>query len=188
VGLAYQLNGGCSDDGFVSSAAGCWLLAQGRGQAVYAKRFTAWPGLAPPGEAGRDPDTVAREVVAATVPARLRSSLTPAFLGLVPVDRSADLSAIFGFAMAASDVTSDHEVSTVLRSWEQRFGAQVVALTNGIYVSVAAPPVTREHAEHLALEHLLLCPENLWNQGDWTFPGYVDRILGAELWKFSWDD
>ncbi|HVD15677.1 MAG TPA: DUF4253 domain-containing protein [Actinomycetota bacterium] len=53
---------------------------------------------------------------------------------------------------------------------------------------MAAPPVTREHAEHLALEHLLLCTENLWNQADWTFPGYVDRILGAETWKFSWDD
>ena len=76
----------------------------------------------------------------------------------------------------------------MLRSWEQRFGAQVVALTDGIYLSVAAPPRTREHVEHLALEHLLLCSENLWNHGDWTFPGYVDRILDADLWAFWWDD
>jgi Domain of unknown function (DUF4253) len=106
----------------------------------------------------------------------------------VPVARSADLSAVVGWVAAASDVASDPEVAPVLRSWEQRFGAQVVALTDGIYLSVAAPPRTREHAEHLALEHLLVCPESPWNHGDWTFPGYVDRILGADLWAFGWDD
>jgi hypothetical protein len=153
-----------------------------------AKRFLTWPGLAPPGVAGRDPDTVAREVVASKLLSRMHRSFTPMFLGLVPVARSADISAVLGWAAAASDVASDQEVSVVLRSWEQRFGAQVVALTDGIDMSVAAPPRTREHSEHLALEHLLVCTENLWNQADWTFPGYVDRTLGADLWKFSWDD
>jgi hypothetical protein len=153
-----------------------------------AMRFVTWPGLAPPGVAGRDPDTVAREIVASKLLSRMRPGFMPAFLGLVPVARSADLSAVVGWVAAASDVASDLEVAPVLRSWEQRFGAQVVALTDGIYLSVAAPPRTREHAEHLALEHLLACPENLWNHGDWTFPGYVDRILGADLWAFGWED
>jgi Domain of unknown function (DUF4253) len=78
----------------------------------------------------------------------MRPGFTPAFLGLVPVACSADLSAVLGWVAAASDVASDLEVAPVLRSWEQRFGAQVVALTDGIYLSVAAPPRTREHAEH----------------------------------------
>jgi hypothetical protein len=153
-----------------------------------ARRFATWPGLAPPGVAGRDPDAVAREVVASKLLSRMCPDFTPAFLGLVPVARSADVSAVLGWVAAASDVASDREVAPVLRSWEQRFGAQVVALTDGIYLAVAAPPRTREHAEQLALEHLLLCSDNLWNHGDGTFPGYVDRILGADLWAFWWDD
>jgi Domain of unknown function (DUF4253) len=127
-------------------------------------------------------------VVASKLVSRMRPGFTPAFLGLVPVARSADLSAVLGWVAAASDLASDLEVAPVLRSWEQRFGAQVVALTDGIYLSVAAPPRTREHAEQLAVEHLLLCRDNLWNHGDDTFPGYVDRILGADLWVFWWDD
>jgi hypothetical protein len=171
----------------------CWTpRGQGEENLVFAqeraRRFLAWPGLAAPAVGGRDPDAVAREVVASKLVPRMRPWSTPAFLGLVPVVRSADLSAVLGWVAAASDVASDLEVSPVLRSWEQRFGAQVVALTDGIYLSVAAPPVTREHAEHLALEHLLLCPDNVHNRGGWTFPGYVERILGADLWAFSWDD
>jgi hypothetical protein len=171
----------------------CWTVHyEGEERMVFveerAKRFLTWPGLAPPGVAGRDPDTVAREVVASKLVSRMRPSFASAFLGLVPVARSADISTVLGWVAAASDVASDLEVSPVLRSWEQRFGAQVVALTDGVYLSVAAPPRTREHAEHLALEHLLVCTENLWNHGDWTFTGYVDRILGADLWAFWCDD
>jgi hypothetical protein len=118
----------------------------------------------------------------------MRPGFTPAFLGLVPVARSADLSAVLGWVAAASDVARDQEVAAVLRSWERRFGAQVVALTDGIYLSVAAPPRTRDHAEQLAVEHLLLCPDNVHNHGEGTFPGYVERILGADLWAFWWDD
>jgi Domain of unknown function (DUF4253) len=147
-----------------------------------AKRFVTWPGLAAPGAAGRDPDAVAGEVVTS-----LRLGFTP-FLGLVPVARSADIPAVIGWGAEASDLLADEELSAVLRSWEQRFGARVVALTDAMYVSVAAPPRTHEHAEHLALEHLLLCSDNLWDGADETLAGYVDQILGADLWKFRWDD
>jgi hypothetical protein len=112
-----------------------------------AMRFVTWPGLDPPGIAGRDPDAVAREVVASKPFSRTRPGFAPAFLGLVPVAHSADLSAVVGWVAAASDVASDLKVAPVLRSWEERFGAQVVALTDGIYLSVAAPPRTREHAQ-----------------------------------------
>jgi hypothetical protein len=101
--------------------------------------------------------------VAASVAERFPDEARLAELAAVA---SAALVAVLGWATAASDVTSDQEVSAVLRSWEQRFDAQVVALTNGIYVSVTAPPRTREHAEHPALEHLLLCSENVRNQAD----------------------
>jgi Domain of unknown function (DUF4253) len=149
--------------------------------------FATWPGLAPPGAAGRDPEVVAREVVASTVlPRMLPGFAQQVYLGLVPAARSADIPALMG-STVATNYLRVAELSAVLRSWEQRLGARVVALTDGLYVSVAAPPLMREHAEQLALEHLLLCPDNLHTEGDWTFPDYVDRILGADLWKFWWD-
>ena len=52
-----------------------------------------------------------------------------------------------GFILMASRVN-------VLRSWEERFGARIVALKpDSLYLSVSAPPVTREHAAHIACEH-----------------------------------
>jgi hypothetical protein len=119
---------------------------------------------------------------------RKSSWFAPAFLGLVPVARSADLSAVVGWVAAASDVASDLKVAPVLRSWEQRFGAQVGALTDGIYLSVAAPPRTREHAEHLAPEAPAGVQRDPLEPPGLDLPGYVDRILGADLWAFWWDD
>jgi hypothetical protein len=147
--------------------------------------FATWPGLAPPGTRGRDPEAVAREVVARRLLPRMYS-FDQVHLGLVPATRSADVPALLG-DLAATNYLRVADLSAVLRSWEDRFGARVVALTDGLYLSVAAPPLAWEHAEHLALEHLLICPDNLTNQPVWTFPSYVDRIHATDLWKFWWD-
>jgi Domain of unknown function (DUF4253) len=149
--------------------------------------FVTWPSLAPPGAAGRDPDVVAREVVASKVLARMLPVFAQqVYLGLVPAVRSADVPARMGSSVA-TNYLGVAELSAVLRSWEERFGARVVAITDGLYVSVAAPPLTWEHAEQLALEHYLLCTETVGDEGGGTFPGYVGRILGADLWRFWWD-
>jgi Domain of unknown function (DUF4253) len=109
-------------------------------------------------------------------------TFTQAYLGLVPAARSADIPALIGASVAANFL-GVAELSAVLRSWEQRFGGRVVAILDGLYVSVGAPPLVWEHAEQLALVHLLLCPDNLTSQPVWTFPSHVDRILGADLWR-----
>jgi hypothetical protein len=71
--------------------------------------------------------------------------------------------------------------------WQERFGAQVVGFGHAtLYLSVSAPPTTRQHAEQVALEHFLTCPDNVY-QVAWTFPGYVDRVLRADLWRLWWD-
>lgn len=147
--------------------------------------FATWPGLAPPGAAGRDADAAARQVVARRVPSRLPATFQ-AYLGLVPATRSADIPALIG-TNAATNYLRVADLSAVLRSWEDRFGARVIALTDALYLSVAGPPLTREHAEHVALEHLLLCPDILAGDPAWTFPSYVDLILGVDLWRFWWD-
>lgn len=149
--------------------------------------FATWPGLATPGTAGRDPEVVAREVVGRNLlPRRLTFTEAGVHLGLVPATRSADIPALIGWTGSANALWVA-ELSAVLRSWEQRFGARVVALLDQLYVSVAAPPLRWDHAEHLTLEHLLVCSDNLYNMVVPTFPGYVDRIVGADLWSFWWD-
>lgn len=149
--------------------------------------FASWPGLAPPATGGRDPEVVAREVVGRhLLPRRRTFTETDVYLGLVPAARSADIPALIGWDGPANALWVA-ELSAVLRSWEQRFGAGVVALLDQLYVSVAAPPLRWDHAEHLTLEHLLVCSDNLQNMVVPTFRGYVDRIIGADLWSLWWD-
>jgi hypothetical protein len=55
----------------------CWTVHhEGEDHLVFveerAMRFVTWPGLGPPGVAGRDPDAVAREVVASKLFSRMR--------------------------------------------------------------------------------------------------------------------
>jgi Domain of unknown function (DUF4253) len=146
--------------------------------------FVTWPGLARPGTRGRDPDTVAREVMARNLLPYWRDD-QPVHLALVPAARSADIPGRIGSNDPNSYLLAA-EMSAVLRSWEDRFGARVLACLDGLYVSVASPPLDWEHGEHLALEHVLFCDDQLDNPPVWTFPSYVERILGADLSRFRW--
>jgi Domain of unknown function (DUF4253) len=109
----------------------------------------------------------------------------PVHLALIPAARSADIPGRIGSNDPNSYLLAA-EMSAVLRSWEDRFGARVLACLDGLYVSVASPPLDWEHGEHLALEHVLFCDDQLDNPPVWTFPSYVERILGADLWRFRW--
>ncbi|MGW6753788.1 DUF4253 domain-containing protein [Streptomyces sp. NPDC055006] len=51
----------------------------------------------------------------------------------------------------------------ILRSWDDRFGVQVVALSYArLDLSVAAPPQTLDKALAVAAEHFAFCPDNIW--------------------------
>jgi hypothetical protein len=53
-------------------------------------------------------------------------------------------------------------------------------------LSVAAPPVTPEHAQQVAAEHYGFCPDNI-EQGLGTLAAYAQAIRGEKLWSFWWD-
>lgn len=75
----------------------------------------------------------------------------------------------------------------MLRSWEDRFGARVIAVGFAtLALSVAAPPIDMTHAREIAYEHLAFCPDNIW-QGPGSLPDYADALLGAPIWTFWWD-
>lgn len=145
--------------------------------------FDQWPGLASgtPAAAGPDPDEVARAVVT-----RLVSGPGPMcdpHLALVPGVRSADIPVLIGWwAEAELDL-----LCAQLRSWEERFGARVVAFDKDwIHISVARPPKTGDEATHLALEHVLTGADNL-NDGTLPYSDYAASLIDCHLWSFWWD-
>ncbi|MFM9588652.1 DUF4253 domain-containing protein [Streptomyces scabiei] len=149
-----------------------------------------WPGLTeapaevrPPG----DPDALA----AATADALVRdpSRLKDPRLALVPARRSADIPAAIGWTGPVNHENDVARLCAVLRSWEDRFGIRVVALTfDQLVLSVAAPPATGAEAEAVAAEHFAFCPDNI-RQGtaDGTRASYARTLLGAPVWSFWWD-
>lgn len=153
----------------------------------------AWPGLAPAGDlGGRDPDQFADQHLRETDDGTSR-------IMLVPAARGADLITAVGW-VGPCNYTSDLPLlSSVLRSWEDRFGARVIEIGFDIlHLAVAAPPVTAEHAELTAAEHFAFCPDNV-QQGDLIINGVLQtypptirsyaaaRVLGKNDWWFWWD-
>jgi hypothetical protein len=157
------------NDAWLQENAGEFLRRFGRG----------WPGLAPPGALIDDPAVVADRCAAGMADGRMR-------LGLVAVGRGADALVATGWVGAANYFHRTAELAAVVRSWEDRFGARVVGLgCTTACLSVAAPPVSFEHALRVAAEHLLVCPDNI--EGVGTLAEYAEQLRGATTWSFWWD-
>jgi hypothetical protein len=138
-----------------------------------------WPGLAAPGELTDDPGAVADRCAEQAPDGDLR-------LGLVAVRRGADALVATGWNGAVNYFHRVSPLAAVVRSWEDRFGARVVGLGGATaLLSVAAPPVTVEHALHVAAEHLMCCPDNITGAG--TLAEYAEQICGETTWSFWWD-
>ncbi|MXM62550.1 DUF4253 domain-containing protein [Streptomyces sp. HUCO-GS316] len=146
-----------------------------------------WPGLAPAAhDLGSDPDELAADIADTLV--RDRSWLKEPRLALVPARRSADIPAVIGWSGPMNHENDVARLCAVLRSWEDRFGTRVVALTfDQLVVSVAAPPADLAAAEEVAAEHFAFCPDNILQIGDSSLRSYAERLVGLEVWSFWWD-
>ncbi|MGW5354334.1 DUF4253 domain-containing protein [Streptomyces sp. NPDC004031] len=145
--------------------------------------FGAWPGLAAASEPhpGPSPDAVARVAVGQML--HYFTTRFVAYVALVRVDRSADIPAAVGWEADAPAL----ELSALLRTWEDRFGARVIGFEGAsLFVSVASPPLASRHAAHVALEHVLTGATNL-NDGGFPFAEYAEALRGERLWSFWWD-
>jgi hypothetical protein len=81
-------------------------------------------------------------------------------------------------------------LSSVLRSWEQRFGARLIEVGfDTLHLAVAAPPVSPGHAERVAAEHFAFCPDNIvQGLSGGTIRAYAAKdVLGQAEWSFWWD-
>ncbi|GAA2144539.1 DUF4253 domain-containing protein [Actinomadura napierensis] len=139
-----------------------------------------WPGLAAPGDGVREADECAR------VSAELGAEDTEFLLGLVPAARGADALTAMRWSGPVNH-SGTAEISAVVRSWEERFGARVVMVGFAdLGLSVAAPPRTIEHARAVAAEHEAFCPDNIW-QGVGDMDEYAAGLVDRPRWSFWWD-
>ncbi|MFI6520192.1 DUF4253 domain-containing protein [Spirillospora sp. NPDC050679] len=141
-----------------------------------------WPGLAAPGVLLADPDDQARGLAKALT----RRSRT--LVGLVPAARGADALALMGWTGPCNHTNDTEEISVVVRSWEERFGARVVMVGHAtLFLSVAAPPSTLDHARRIANEHFVFCSDNITQGEVADFGEYVETLVGRTHWSFWWD-
>jgi hypothetical protein len=162
--------------------------------------YPNWPGLAPACPPGPDPDQVAAsyvtraEVRAGEVsdPFAHLEELPPdtlvpnplvgGFLGLVETSDSAGAIAASGWE---HDLAGGAEATSVLRSWEERFGVRLCAIGfDGFYVTAAWPAPATDLARRIAAEHVAFCPDIL---GEVDFDDYADGLTTTNLWRFWWD-
>ncbi|WP_019710630.1 DUF4253 domain-containing protein [Streptomyces xinghaiensis] len=143
-----------------------------------------WPGTAPSRQAAADADDLAAEYAQAFLADRPQSRL-----GLAAAASGADALTAAGWSGPANYDNDTAKFSAVIRDWEHRFGARVVAAGfSTLHLSVAAPPVTEEDALLIAAEHFAFCPDTIW-QGSrpYTLAAYAERMTGVHNWDFWWD-
>jgi hypothetical protein len=73
------------------------------------------------------------------------------------------------------------------RSWHERFGAEIVAVTRDtVEFEVARPPKSRAEAEQLAWEQFIYCTD-IVHRGLETIRNLAGCLLNGKYWQFWWD-
>lgn len=105
---------------------------------------------------------------------------------LVPATRPADALSALGWTHGVNYHISEAELSSVLRSWEDRFGAVLTSADfDAIDVEVTRPPGA-DLSVAVGYEHYGFCPDNI-EQGAGTLSAYARQISDARTWSFWWD-
>lgn len=108
------------------------------------------------------------------------------FIALLPTTDATETPAHLRYGNWNAYPPADHHVAA-LRSFEERFGATLVALTSSVVVlDIARPVQSREEALALAREIYLYCPDSI-EQGAGSLQALAASLLGAEQWWFWWD-
>jgi hypothetical protein len=152
--------------------------------AVTAPFGRRWPGPAPSTTPQGEPASFAIGYAEYLV-----DRLSSLRLGLAAAERGSDALVSIGWSGPANYTNDTGKIASVVRSWEDRFGAQVVGIGfSDLYLSVSAPPSTHEEALRVAAEHYAFCPDNVWqNSHPHTLASYAEHLVGRNAWEFWWD-
>jgi hypothetical protein len=110
----------------------------------------------------------------------------PGGLLLVPVARPADVPAALGWIGATNSDLAGAELTSVLRSWEDRFGAVLTGLGfDTMTVQLARIPENPETIQAILAEHYAFCADNI----DQGLPAdqYAEGLTEWRHWDFWWD-
>jgi hypothetical protein len=152
-----------------------------------------WPGLAPvPGDDDYRDRVASAYLLADDIAVQLcdRHPIGSVRLGLVAAPSGAYALTVAGWDGPINVEPDTARISAVVRSWEERFGAVVVAVgPDLLHLSVSAPPTTHAQAMRVAVEHLAFCPANIWPRdgGEATLAVYALSIVDLNGWWFWWD-
>ncbi len=103
---------------------------------------------------------------------------------IVPCNRPADCVALIGGLAVEADTAG---ISAVIRSWEERFGAVLVAVEpSTATLAVTAPPTTPEQALAVAAERFAFCPPETVEPG--SLQQYASLLPSASVWPVAWYD
>jgi hypothetical protein len=146
-------------------------------RAPFSKQF---PGLAPAAAVPLSKDQLTAVL----------GALPAARIGLVPASRPADVLPLLGWSGAANSMDTALPIAAVLRSWEERFGAQLLEVGFAeIRLLVERPPRSYGAAQRLAAEQFAFCDEcSLGDQTGLRDVGMISSgLVNAPLWGFWWD-
>ncbi len=134
-----------------------------------------WPGLA----AGSPGPAEFR------APAEFGRYESSAGLLLVPVTRPADVVGALGW-LGATNYWTAGQVSAVLRSWEDRFGAVPIFMNfDMVYLYVQRPPAEADDVGQVTAEHAAFIPDMIWQESE-SYEAYRDTVVGHS-WYLWWD-
>jgi hypothetical protein len=148
-----------------------------------------FPGLAPASAPGAPADL-----------ATALAALGPARVGLVVASRPADVPAVTGWGGFDADTDEPFGawMGAVLRSWEDRFGARLVAMDTEVRMRllVERPPRDHEAAAAIAAEHWAACvscgPDAGVDEVDafglTEVRDIAALLIGAPVWTLAWDE
>jgi hypothetical protein len=145
-------------------------------RAMLAPFGPSFPGLAPAIVSEPDSELMRRALYQYTRDARI---------GLVPAQRPADVLARLGW-LGAVNSRETEDITAVLRSWEDRFGARLLEVGFAdIRLLVSRPPCTLEAALPIAAEHFAFSDEA--HRGLRHVDQIARAIVGNPFWDFWWD-
>ena len=101
----------------------------------------------------------------------------------MPVTNGWDTLVHFGLHPGGGALGSVGRLIAVLRSWNERFGAELVANWGTVLQFVVdRPPVTTEQAWPLAVEHIAVAPETIRRAGI-PLRHHVHALVGRKTWS-----
>jgi len=141
-------------------------------RAPFSRQF---PGLAPAGDTPLSPRQLDQTL----------GSLPAARIGLVQATRPPDVLPLIGWT--PSDQSDALPVATIVRSWEDRFGARLLEVGFAqISLLAGRPPRSTGHAQRIAAEHFAFCDECA-GQGLSDIPHITASLMQTPIWTFWWD-